>query len=615
MIINPGDAVGAYEVLSRLGSGGAGRVFKARHSVTGRIEAIKVLLENHSLDDAQARRFLREVQLQAQMSHPNIVQVFNAFWIEQNLVMAMEYVQGNPLDQRLCRDGPTLEQALDYCCQTLSALAYAHSRGVIHRDVKPANLLLTPEGVVRVADFGLAKTSESAHLTKTGTAIGSFHYASPEQIRCRDDLDERADIYSVGTVLYELVTGQKPFRTSTVFDLMQAHVALQPQQPFELDRSIPVSLDRVILRSLEKNPGDRFTSAEEFRAELKAVWDNLDEATRQHACGGKRDTAGEKPVADSPTRSPTSRKGLNVTQRVAGLIMVVLAVLPLIAFLRSRSANSPPAQEPVSKLAVELAPSTAVHLVDPPAVEEPVQAPQLPLPEPDTRDVRTSTKPVSARVPVDSPKPKTSPPETDSIVETEETEKPPAPTIQPLVSNQPEASDTLLAATPSEPTAVNIPESLRVRLTRPISSDRPDQTVLAAVVEPAELAGATVEGVVVDSKSSGRPRSQSNLELRINDLSYDRQVLALACRIAGVRNSKGEADRDDGGNALKTKESWVSRGKESAQKVGSAVVGFFGINRNKSKRISTTKLTAKAPRITLAAGSEFDLHVFPEGGE
>ena len=134
-------------------------------------------------------------------------------------------------------------------------------------------------------------------------------------------------------------------------------------------------------------------------------------------------------------------------------------------------------------------------------------------------------------------------------------------------------------------------------------------------MEPAEFAGATVEGIVVDSKSSGRPRSQSNLELRINDLNYNRQVLALACRITGVRNSRGEADRDEGGHELKTKEGWVSRGKDSAEKIGSAVVGLFGIGRGRDNRASTLKLTAKAPRITLDSGSEFDLHMVQEDGQ
>jgi len=610
--INTGDTVGPYEILSRLGSGGAGRVFKARHSITGRIEAIKVLLEDNSLDDAQAQRFLREVQVQARMNHPNVVQVFNALWIEHKLVMAMEYVQGSPLDESLRRSPPTLAQALDYCCQTLSALAYAHSRGVVHRDIKPANLLLTPEGVIRVADFGLAKTAENIHLTKTGTAIGSFHYASPEQIQCQDDLDERADIYSVGTVLYKLATGQKLFGATTAFELMRAHVTEKPQRPSELDTSIPVSLDDAILRSLEKNAGDRFTSAEEFRTELKTISDSLDGGVSKHARDGHRAAASVRAEADLSTGPHTRQQGRNVTQRVAGLIVVVLAILPLVAFLVSRSESSPPAQTPDSELTAGLTLPATVGPMELPAAEKQAPLPQPPAIDLDARSVRKPSKPVAARVPVTPSKPKPIPPREDSKVETKEPKKPPLPDVQPEVSTQPEVADVSAPAAPSEPSVLSIPESLRIRLTHPISSDRPSETVLAAVVEPAEFAGATVEGVVVDSKSSGRPRSQSNLELRINDLNYDRQVLALACRITGVRNSRGEADRDDGGHALKTKESWVNRRKDSAEKIGSAVVGLFGIGRRKNKGASTTKLTAKAPRITLAAGSEFDLHVVPE---
>lgn len=284
MTIDVGNTIGDYEVLAFLGAGGAGRVYKVRHAITGRIEALKILLPDHAQDE-HAERFLREVKVQANLSHPNIAAVLNAFRVERTLVMVMELVKGESLDKLIARGRLPLEQALDYASQALSALGYAHARGVIHRDIKPENMLVTAQRTLKVTDFGLAKSATDARLTVTGATLGSLYYMSPEQVNGIPNLDERTDVYSMGIVLYELVTGRRPFDSEQPFHLMLAHVEQQPKPPVELDPSLTESLSVVILRALEKRPEDRFESAGVF-------WRAMEAARQAPLSGPARSVAG-----------------------------------------------------------------------------------------------------------------------------------------------------------------------------------------------------------------------------------------------------------------------------------------------------------------------------------
>ncbi len=268
-----GDTVGTYKIVAAIGSGGMGEVFRVEHVVTNRVEAMKILAAATSSSPEQDQRFLREIQLQASLSHPNIAAVHNAFWEDGHLVMIMELIQGASLRSLLERGRIPLTTAIDYACQALAALDYAHARGVVHRDISPANMIVTEDGTLKVTDFGLAKSLKDIRLTQTGALVGSLFYTSPEQVRGEPNLDARSDIYSLGAVLYEMATGVKLFSSENPFTLMLAHVEQSPRRPSEVDPALPQIMDEVLLKALEKDPEKRFQSAELYRCALESVQD------------------------------------------------------------------------------------------------------------------------------------------------------------------------------------------------------------------------------------------------------------------------------------------------------------------------------------------------------
>jgi WD40 repeat protein len=266
-----GDQVGDYRIVGAVGSGGAWRAFRVEHAITGRVEAMKVLLERRADSEAPAERFQREIKLQAKLDHPSIASVHNAFWAKEELVMIMELVGGNSLDRLIAAGPANIEPTLRFGMQSLEALDYAHRQGVTPRDVKPENIMVTTDGRVKLMDFGLAKESKDSKLTQMGSVVGSVFYISPEQARGSADVDHRTDIYSFGAVLYELVTGRKPFAHENTYALLQAAVSESPTPPLEIRPDMPFGLSNAILRAIAKAPNDRFQTAEEFRLALHAL--------------------------------------------------------------------------------------------------------------------------------------------------------------------------------------------------------------------------------------------------------------------------------------------------------------------------------------------------------
>jgi serine/threonine protein kinase len=280
-----GTRKGDYEILGVLGAGGMGKVYKVRNTLSDRIEAMKVLLPNLTDQKDLVERFLREIKVLAGLSHPNIAGLRTALTIDNQLVMIMEYVEGTTLGSRVERGPIPCGEALNYIDQVLAALSYAHERHIIHRDIKPSNMMLTPEGVVKLMDFGIARSGPDLGLTITGMTLGSLAYMSPEQVKC-EAIDARSDLYSVGVSLYEMVTGQRPFKADSNFAIMQAHLKEVPRQPVELKPDLPAAVSSIIVMAMEKEPAQRFQSADAFRNALHAVAGGLGAALQPAARPG-----------------------------------------------------------------------------------------------------------------------------------------------------------------------------------------------------------------------------------------------------------------------------------------------------------------------------------------
>jgi len=265
-----GQHVGDYEILSILGMGGMGKVYKVRNVIADRVEAMKILLPDLSSNQSLADRFLREIRLLATLNHPNIAALRTAMTFQNQLVMIMEFVEGETLANRLNRAPLSTAETVNYADQILSALGYAHKQNIIHRDIKPANMMLTPQGVVKLMDFGIARSGTDGSLTTTGTTLGSLNYMPPEQVR-GEAADARSDIYSFGVSLYEMLTGKLPFKGDSQYSLMTAHLNETPPAPIALRGDLPPALSEIIMMAIAKDPNNRFQSADAFRAALSSV--------------------------------------------------------------------------------------------------------------------------------------------------------------------------------------------------------------------------------------------------------------------------------------------------------------------------------------------------------
>jgi len=265
-----GQHIGDYEILSILGMGGMGKVYKVRNVIADRVEAMKILLPDLTSNQSLADRFLREIRLLATLNHPNIAALRTALTYQNQLVMVMEFVEGETLANRLARAPLSTAEVVKYADQILSALSYAHKQNIIHRDIKPANMMLTPQGVVKLMDFGIARSSKDGALTSTGTTLGSLNYMPPEQVR-GEAADARSDIYSFGVSLYEMLTGKLPFHSDSQYTLMTAHLNETPPAPITLRSDLPPALNEIIMMAIAKDPNNRFQSADAFRAALSSV--------------------------------------------------------------------------------------------------------------------------------------------------------------------------------------------------------------------------------------------------------------------------------------------------------------------------------------------------------
>src|SRR5438093_1471108 len=245
-------------------------VYLAEDQELGRRVAIKMLDDRHAQDDQFVERFRREAKNAAGLSHPNIVSIYDRGEAEGTYYIAMEYLEGRTLKELIVTKGPTpIPVAIDYTRQMLGALGFAHKNGIVHRDIKPHNVVVAPDGRLKVTDFGIARSGAS-QMTEAGSIIGTAQYLSPEQARGAP-VDQRSDLYSVGIVLYEMLTGSVPFTGDTPLEIAMKHLSATPEPPSAKRPDVPHDLDMVVLRALAKHPDDRYQSAQEMDADLARI--------------------------------------------------------------------------------------------------------------------------------------------------------------------------------------------------------------------------------------------------------------------------------------------------------------------------------------------------------
>lgn len=259
-----GRIVGNYKIIQALGEGGVGMVYKGVDTMLDREVAIKVLRPELASQTSVVERFRSEAVTLAKLSHPNIATLYSLFRDGQDLLMVLEFIKGETLDHTLHRRGkiPT-DEAIPIFCQALEGINYAHKLGIVHRDIKPGNMMLTDDDILKVLDFGIARLLGSNRMTRIGNVIGTLEYMSPEQVRGHET-DARSDVYGMGIMLYEMLTGRLPFESENDFALMKMQTENTPVPPRQLNPNIPAEVENAIMKSVAKDPNQRFQSAGDF---------------------------------------------------------------------------------------------------------------------------------------------------------------------------------------------------------------------------------------------------------------------------------------------------------------------------------------------------------------
>lgn len=336
-----GTEIAGFRIESVLGQGGMGTVYVAEQSSPTRKVVLKLLRPELSRDEAFRRRFVHESEAAASTEHPNIVPIYAAGEADGLLYIAMRYVDGDDLRERIGRDGPLpADRAIEIVSQVAAALDAAHARGLVHRDVKPSNILLDASGNAYLSDFGLIKRSEvDTGLTQTGQFMGSIEYCAPEQIR-GDEVDGRADVYSLGCVLFEAISGRPPFRRDTEVATLYAHLEQDPPALSSVAPDLPRDLDGVVARALAKDPSERQATAGGFAQEARRA---------AGASSGERDAVSAGP----------NRRLLAWIGALVGVVAIVAVVVAIVAAGGSDEPPPPAAATPrVKPAAIMLDPET-----------------------------------------------------------------------------------------------------------------------------------------------------------------------------------------------------------------------------------------------------------------
>ena len=330
---------GRYEVIERVGLGGMAEVYRARDELLGREVAVKVLNDKLSGDKSFVERFRREAQAAANLSHPNIVSLYDYGSDEGANFIVMELIDGRGLEQIIAEEGPLLpERAAEMASDVARALERAHATGLVHRDIKPSNIMITSYGQTKVTDFGIARAIGDGNqtMTQTGMVIGTASYLSPEQAQ-GNSVDARSDVYALGCVLYEMLTGGPPFKGDTPLSIAYKHVREDAEKPSTINPDVPPALDAIVMKALAKNPDNRYQSAREMRDDLQRFLAGEQihatpllagtTTVAPAAAGGTQVIRREEEWVDEP--DPERRKaGLYVA-----VALLILGVFALLAYL------------------------------------------------------------------------------------------------------------------------------------------------------------------------------------------------------------------------------------------------------------------------------------------
>ncbi len=273
-----GRTIGQYQVIDKIGEGGMGAVYKAEDTTLHRLVALK-MLSSHLTEDEEAReRFIREAQSASSLNHPNITTVYEFIEDDDTRLICMEYVEGKTIRDMVETGIVSVRKAIDIITQTAEALEAAHNKGILHRDVKSANIMVNMEGRVKVMDFGLAQLAGKSQLTRTGTTMGTLSYSSPEQISGRT-VDQRSEIFSLGIVFYELLTGKLPFAATNEAEILFAIINNEPLKPATVRDDVPELVEAVLKRMLEKEPDQRYQNCGDVINDLKGIRKEMETST------------------------------------------------------------------------------------------------------------------------------------------------------------------------------------------------------------------------------------------------------------------------------------------------------------------------------------------------